>query len=204
MPNTRARALSCVRALTTAVTLAACTTPATEKNTPTNTRTPAATSPATPGSESPSTGKAAPPPIPTRDKDGKNPATVVDVTVDRSPAGMSPGDGILVAGTAGVGTKVTVYTDYRCPHCKAFHGYTKDRVAAAAEAGTIHVYEVPVNRLDLVGDTAYSSRAATAAYCAATEGTPSPELSAKVSDALFGLQPDGDGDGPDQGAVWDR
>jgi protein-disulfide isomerase len=81
---------------------------------------------------------------------------------------------------------VTIYVDYRCPHCKEFDELFGSAITEIAASGTAAVDYVPVAILDSASTTQYSTRAANASYCVARH---SGEAWAAFNQAVFDAQP---------------
>jgi protein-disulfide isomerase len=111
-----------------------------------------------------------------------------------TPRGSTPsGDGVVV----GVGpVDVDAYIDFQCPFCKQFElmsGPTLDTLVADR---AIRLIYHPMNFLDAVSDTAYSTRAG-AASAAAADADRFPEY----THALFVNQPPEGGPGLSDGQL---
>ena len=77
-------------------------------------------------------------------------------------------DGVVV----GRSTKVTidVYEDYMCPYCRQFEESSGTALEGFASGGTARVRYHMIAILDRMSSTNYSTRAASAAYCANDAG----------------------------------
>jgi protein-disulfide isomerase len=87
---------------------------------------------------------------------------------DRVPAGATEaGDGILIGHGP---VRVDAYIDFLCPFCRQFELGAGPQLAALVADGRISLAYHPMNFLDEASTTAYSTRAAAAAGCAADQG----------------------------------
>lgn len=102
------------------------------------------------------------------------------------PAGLSEHGGLL-SGEAAAPVTVTVYADYLCPNCKHFETENAAMLEEMKAAGDVKIEYVPVAILDrLSNGTNFSSRAASAAYCAIESD---PDKFPAFNQALFDNQP---------------
>lgn len=106
----------------------------------------------------------------------------------RVPASATPdGDGVIV----GIGpVTVEVYIDFQCPFCRQFEELAGPALAELVRHGDIRMIYHPMNLLDEMSTTQYSTRAAAAAGCAADAGR-----FAKYAHTLFAHQPPEGGPG---------
>jgi protein-disulfide isomerase len=106
----------------------------------------------------------------------------------RLPTGANAdGDGVVI-GRGPV--QIDAFIDFLCPYCRQFElsaGSTLTRLVAAGRATLVYH---PMNFLDQASTTNYSSRAASAAGCAADRGR-----FAEYAQALFASQPSEGGPG---------
>ena len=96
------------------------------------------------------------------------------VAVD-DDTGLAVGDGPVT---------VELYVDFLCPHCKEYEEATAEVLDEYLESGRITLVYHPVNFLDPLTSTRYSTRAAAAAAIAAEEGK-----LREYATALFANQP---------------
>lgn len=120
---------------------------------------------------------------------GPGPATDSKLAADTrssappETAGSATGeDATVVIGTGK--TVVTIYEDFRCPQCKAFHDQIKPAMMAAQGANQLKVVFHEVDLVDRTGGGKGSLMAANAAACAFR--TANFQL---YRDALFAAQP---------------
>jgi protein-disulfide isomerase len=114
---------------------------------------------------------------------------VSDLTVpSHLPAGANAaGDGVIIGHGP---VQIDAFIDFLCPYCRQFElssGPTLARLAAAGQASLIYH---PMNFLDQASTTNYSTRAASAAGCAADRSR-----FAEYTHALFANQPPEGGPG---------
>jgi protein-disulfide isomerase len=110
------------------------------------------------------------------------------------PRGATPsGDGIVV-GTGPV--DVEAYIDFQCPFCKQFELVAAPTVDKLLEDRIISFVRHPMDFLDAVSTTAYSTRAAAAAAAAADAG-----MFHEYARALFEYQPPEGGPGLTDGQL---
>lgn len=84
------------------------------------------------------------------------------------PAGATDnGDGIVVGQGAAT---VEAYIDYQCPFCRQFELSSGPALAQLVSNGEVSLVYHPMNFLDEVSPTQYSTRAAAAAGCASDAG----------------------------------
>lgn len=98
------------------------------------------------------------------------------------PAGAAPDGGIVAAGDGPV--RVEVYLDFMCPACREFETAVTPTLNELVAQGKIALVWYPVGFLDRLSTTNYSTRAASAAGCAADAGRLKP-----YGEALFANQP---------------
>lgn len=111
---------------------------------------------------------------------------------DTSGAPATPPRGVtdtysVVVGKSSAPKTMTVYEDFQCPICRDFEAATRDRVAAAVDAGKIKVDYRMVAFLDRSSTTNYSSRALNAA--AVVLDTSGVDVFKKFHDLLYENQP---------------
>jgi protein-disulfide isomerase len=107
-----------------------------------------------------------------------------------SPAGArAAGDGIM---TGDGPVTVDAYVDYLCPYCRDFEISAGPALSSMVADGAITLVYHPMSFLDQASTTRYSSRAASAAGCAADQGK-----FLEYTHALFGSQPPEGGPGLD-------
>src|SRR5699024_2295180 len=109
----------------------------------------------------------------------------VAIDYDTKAATGKPADGDPVT--------VTLYEDYQCPACKAFHQSSSQQLEKLVKQGTITIEYRPIAFLDRMSSTNYSSRALNAAACVVDAKGPK-EFHA-MHDLLFVNQPPEGGDG---------
>ena len=111
-----------------------------------------------------------------------------------APRGSTPtGDGVVV----GVGSvDVDTYIDFQCPFCKQFELTTGELLDRLVDDRAIRLITHPMNFLDAVSDTAYSTRAAAASAAAADAGR-----FREYAHALFVNQPPEGGPGLSDGQL---
>jgi protein-disulfide isomerase len=99
-----------------------------------------------------------------------------------SPAGArAAGDGIVIGDGP---VTVDAYVDYLCPYCRDFEISAGPALSSLVADGAITLVYHPMSFLDQASTTHYSSRAASAAGCAADQGK-----FLEYTHALFGSQP---------------
>jgi protein-disulfide isomerase len=106
----------------------------------------------------------------------------------RVPAhATSAGDGVVV----GAGrVPVDAYVDFQCPYCRRFEARCGALLRRLLDAGAISLVYHPMNFLDRLSTTRYSTRAAAASGCAADGGR-----FYEYARALFAFQPPEGGPG---------
>lgn len=118
---------------------------------------------------------------------------------ERAPARLPAGtaaDGAGLAASAGA-VRVDVYLDFLCPECRRVESRLAEELKALAEDGSVAVVYRPVAYLDEYSDPrGYSTRAASAAACAADEGR-----FTQYASVLFERQPAERGPGLDEAAL---
>lgn len=107
-------------------------------------------------------------------------------------------DGAFLVGDETAPVTVTVFSDYLCPACKRFETLAGPTLDELVEDGTVRLAYHPIAILDLRSTTRYSTRAASAAACAADVGELRP-----YTEALFAAQPAEGGPGLDDGRLAD-
>ncbi len=103
------------------------------------------------------------------------------------PGGVTDTYGVVV-GDASAPKTITVYEDFQCPICRDFEATTRDKVAAAVDAGKVKVDYRMVAFLDRASTTNYSSRALNAA--AVVLDTSGVDVFRKFHDLLYENQPE--------------
>jgi protein-disulfide isomerase len=99
-----------------------------------------------------------------------------------TPANATADGTGLVVGTGP--TKVDIYFDFMCPHCRAFEDSAGSTIDQMVADGRITVNYHPIAILDRASSTRYSTRSAGAAGCAADFGK-----TAAYVPAVFKRQP---------------
>jgi protein-disulfide isomerase len=84
------------------------------------------------------------------------------------PAAATAPDGGVPVGTGPV--TVEVYLDFLCPICKQFDDAARPALDRYVEDGTVTLVYHPISILDRLSSTKFSTRAASAAGCAADAG----------------------------------
>jgi protein-disulfide isomerase len=84
-----------------------------------------------------------------------------------TPAGLTETSGVLV-GDEDAPVTVDVYADMQCPACRLFEATTGPTMAQLVESGDINVRYHVIAFLDRASTNEYSTRAASAVYCAAS------------------------------------
>ena len=112
---------------------------------------------------------------------------------DTSGAAATPPGGVtdtysVVVGDASAPKTLTVYEDFQCPICRDFEAATRDKLAAAVDAGKVKVDYRMVAFLDRASTTDYSSRALNAA--AVVLDTSGVDVFKKFHDLLYENQPE--------------
>lgn len=87
---------------------------------------------------------------------------------------------------------LTIYVDYRCPHCQEFEELFGPTLAELSDSGEVAVDYQPISILDRASTTRYSTRAAQASFCVARHD---PGAWAGFNTALFANQPTDQGAG---------
>lgn len=114
---------------------------------------------------------------------------------DTSKSTVSDSEFGLAIGPEDAPTEVVIYEDFLCPACGYFESITSEKLAAAAEAGTVRVEYRPFYFLQNPDFEEYSLRA-TNAFRAVWEQV-GPEAALEFHNAIFTEQPSESGPFPD-------
>jgi protein-disulfide isomerase len=119
---------------------------------------------------------------------------------DSDAAGPTPPDLTAASGVAwgdpDAAVTVDIYADLLCPACRMFEAATGETVASLVDSGEVDVRYHVISFLDRASTNAYSTRAASAAYCAA-----SSERFPGYLRQLYAAQPAEGGPGHDNGTL---
>jgi protein-disulfide isomerase len=116
-----------------------------------------------------------------------------DLSIPVPRVATPSGDGIIV----GVGAvEVDAYIDFQCPFCRQFELMAGPMLNQLTDDRVISLIYHPMNLLDAISTTAYSTRAAAASGAAADHG-----MFREYADALFVTQPPEDGSGLSDGQL---
>ena len=106
------------------------------------------------------------------------------------PKTATVADGIVL-GESTAKVRLDIYEDFQCPACKQFESAAGSVVQKAIADGTAKVHYHVISFLDRYSSgTRYSSRSASAAYCASDEGK-----FKELHDTLYQNQPEENGNG---------
>ncbi|WP_278313763.1 DsbA family protein [Lolliginicoccus levis] len=102
--------------------------------------------------------------------DDSTEATINTEVVEPSGTAITDDAGIAF-GPEDAEVTVAVYEDFLCPVCKQFEDLSGETLRDLASSGEARVVYHPIAILDRLSSTAYSSRAASAAFCVAEHGS---------------------------------
>lgn len=105
----------------------------------------------------------------------------------------------VVPGADGTIPTLITYVDYQCPACKMFELANMAQIRQWVTDGRLAIDMRPISFLDRASLNNYSSRAANAAYCVASQ---SPNNFFDFNETLFNSQPDENTAGPDNKVIF--
>lgn len=118
------------------------------------------------------------------------------------PAKVDASAYALTIGDSSAPTKVVIYEDFLCPACGYFESISRDKLAAAADAGKVQVEYRPFYFLNRKEFEDYSLKAANAFRAVWVQV--GPEAAKTFHDSLFDAQPSESGPFPDDSFFIDK
>jgi len=106
---------------------------------------------------------------------------------------------VVTPGLDGTVPTLITYLDYQCPACQAFELSNMAQIRQWVTEGRLALDIRPISFLDRASLNNYSSRAANAAYCVATQ---SPNKFFDFNEALFNAQPAENTAGPENSVIY--